>query len=69
MLKLSPTQKRVLQRALAGDRISYGLQGDATMNVLARHEFASWHRKSGRYGKDHWWITDAGIEWAKNNLK
>jgi hypothetical protein len=66
-VKLSITQKAVLSRALnQNERLCYSYYHDTTMRALAKHGFVEWHDRLGhKYSKSHWYVTDAGIDWAK----
>lgn len=69
-MRLSKTQLAVLKEALQGSRLNRYSEEDRTMRALQRYGFATFTSQLGtKYGRDYWWITDAGIEWAKNNLK
>ena len=64
-MKLSKHQSAILKQSLDG-RIFYYYYHDATMNALARRGLAVWHSRVGvKYGKSHWYVTDKGIERAK----
>ena len=70
MVKLSKTQINVLKQAINGSRLNRCYRTDRTMRALERYGFATFTSQLGtKYGKDYWWITDAGMDWAKNNLK
>lgn len=61
-VKLTATQKRVLQLAITGGRIFYYSEKDATLGALRRRGFAQWVSGLGqKYTRSHWWITDDGV--------
>lgn len=66
--KFTPAQLQTLKSALrfdgVGGRCQYAGFRDATMRVLNHIGYAEYVRAQ-KYGKDHWYITDLGIERAK----
>jgi hypothetical protein len=69
MTKISPSQQYYLVKAAKGDRITYSGGRDSTFQALQRRGFASYSNSHDRYGKEHWWITDKGVEEGKKIIK